>query len=325
MARSFSLRDVVLVYRLGNQGTHLHAETALTKSWQPLWVAFYSVIDKDTLTVVWRANTGKGAGFVQLHIDEDKTHAQIVYLACNPNPLILTENGDNGAPADDSSWLALLDATVAKAGQKGVHSLVAEVNELGDELPILRRAGFAVFTRQDVWTLTGRLRENNEQTILQLFTPTDEWDVAWLYAHVVPPLIQSVEPNPPDDGVTWVLREGDELLAFVVAGNGPAGTWLQFFIHPNVHDQAVDIISAAINKHAPRPDHPVYCVVRRYESWLQFPLETLGFTHWGSQAVMVKHTVHPIRKQKPVLSTLLQQQGVTTRPTTMSQRLETRD
>jgi hypothetical protein len=42
---------------------------------------------------------------------------------------------------------------VVEAGQRGIHSLVAEVDEVSDELPVLRRAGFVVYTRQDVWVL----------------------------------------------------------------------------------------------------------------------------------------------------------------------------
>ena len=52
----------------------------------------------------------------------------------------------------------LLDQAVAEVGQNGIHSLVAEADESGPELPILRRAGFAVYTRQDIWLLADKMR-----------------------------------------------------------------------------------------------------------------------------------------------------------------------
>ena len=57
----------------------------------------------------------------------------------------------------------LLDQAVSEVGKYGIHSLVAEVDENGPELPILRRAGFAVYTRQDIWVLDDEAAQVGEQ------------------------------------------------------------------------------------------------------------------------------------------------------------------
>jgi hypothetical protein len=78
-------------------------------------------------------------------------------LPPNPTAQLLGQmvNGHGERPyqVNENAWLPLLDQAVIEAGQRGIHSLVAEVNEVSDELPVLRRAGFVVYTRQDVWVL----------------------------------------------------------------------------------------------------------------------------------------------------------------------------
>lgn len=331
MARPFSLRDLALIHRLSEKGALLHAETALTKNWQPLWGALHSLFTGgDDLTFVWRAEKGEAAGFVQLHISDDSARACLIYLgATNGRDLApageLPETPPDELPTPDSNqpledvWLPLLDGVVAEVGRRGVHSLVAEVDELSPQLALLRQAGFAIYTRQDIWVCEGPVAGEAPAGVphlLSSYHPEDDWEMALLYAHIVPPLIQMVEPGPPEDGTLWVLREhGDELTAFVHVQDGPGASWLRFFIHPNAQAQASDIIRAALQLSPPREGHPVYCCVRRYQSWLQTELAREGFSLWGSQAVMVKHTVHKVRSEAPELSPALQTQGVTTPPT----------
>ncbi len=313
MIRPFSLRDLALVRRLGEHGICLDAESALTRSHHPLRGALFGLIgNNDSPTYVWRSEEGGATGFVQLQVAYD-LNARLVFLALSP-----AENGDGHVDFyNQDVWLPLLDEVVAAVGQRGLHSLVAEADESGAELAILRRAGFAIYTRQDIWIL-GRRPVTASATHLQPRQVTDEWDVELLYANTVPPLIQLVEPSPPEQGELWLLREDGELTAFVHATRGPEATWLQIFIHPNAYAQADDIVSAAVQICDKDDDYPVYCCVRRYQSWLQSSLQRSGFQLFRSQAVMVKHMSIPIAKKSGALERLLVAQGV--RPTTLLQR-----
>ena len=264
------------------------------------------------LTYVWKAEDKQFTGFIQLALEDDSHHGYIIYLSSSQSdPTLLAENGNhiNGRianqPIDESyemAWLSLLDQAVFTTGRNGMHSLVAEVNEISPELPILRRAGFAIYTRQDVWVLNS-VGKPEQESILSPRESADDWEIQLLYANTVPRLVQLVEPIPPlYTGQGWVLREGNELTAFVHIHDGPAATWMQLFIHPNAEAQIDDIIQAALNVSPPRSDHPVYCCVRRYQSWIQNALMRNGFSLWGSQAVMVKHTVHHVQKSLPDLA-----------------------
>ncbi len=323
MIRAFHLRDLTLVHRLSEHGVSLHTESALTRNLQPVRGALFSLVGGDFPTYVWKASQENTAGFIQLYLEEDTQHAHILYVSTENVPVNAADkvadsqnhgqqsNGREQTPLNETAWLSLLDQAVAEVGQHGIHSLVAEVDETGAELPVLRRAGFVVYTRQDVWVLNTAV-ESPPTNLLHTRQTADDWEIQLLYANIVPRLVQLVEPVPRiNDGIGWVLREGDEMAAFVHVYDGPVATWMRLFVHPNAESRVEEIITAVLQKHPPQPSHPVYCCVRRYQSWLQNPLARVGFQLWGSQAVMVKHTVYHSQEPKLELSAALEAQGIT--------------
>lgn len=325
MIRPFNLRDLPLVHRLSELGVSLHTESALTKNLHPTRGALFSLVGGDFPTYVWKSDKNGLAGFIQLCLDDDNVHAHILYLSSTSDNNITESNGTavsdtnstNGQrpyQVNENAWLPLLDQAVVEAGQRGIHSLVAEVDEVSEELPVLRRAGFVVYTRQDVWVLaTGEPNHTeNETNLLRPRQAEDDWDIQLLYANTVPRLVQLVEPMPPlDDGACWVLHEENELAAFVHVSVGPVATWMRLFIHPSAEIQADSIITAVVQKTPDAATRPIYCCVRRYQSWVQTALERSGFTLWGSQAVMVKHIVQKATKPLTDLSAVLEAQGIT--------------
>ncbi len=310
MIRPFNLRDLPLVRRLSEQGVSLHTESTLTNNLNPLRGALFSLVGGDFPTFVWKLEKGAAAGFIQLEMEGNERHARILFVGSAEDTAVAPHNG---APIiNENVWLPLLDQAVAEIGRRGIHSLVAEVNENGAELPVLRRAGFAVYTRQDIFRLeTAVINSFNTPMELQPRRPVDDWDIQLLYGNLVPRLVQLVEPVPPlHQGEGWLLRENDELASFAHIRAGSVATWMRLFIHPNAETQADDIIAAAAQVAAQKASQPIYCCVRRYQSWLQGPMERAGFEQWGSQAVMVKHTVHHTTKPLPELSTVIDKNRV---------------
>ena len=320
MVRSFTLRDFPLVRRLSEQGVSLHAESALTDNLQPFWGALLNIVVRDEyLTFVLKSEEQDGSGFIQILIEEDRHHAHILYLS-PAIPLtddkLLSKGSITLNDPFSEAWLSLLDQAVIEIGQQGIHSLVAECDENSSELLILRRAGFAVYARQDIWVLSS---SNLDQEIdiepaivLQPRQAGDDWDIQLFYANTVPRLVQLVEPVPPlDKGNTWVLRdERDELAAFVHINEGSRATWLRFFIHPSAETSAEEIVQMAMNIVGSRNGRKVYCCVRRYEGWSTGALTRTNFTLWGSQAVLVKHTVQHVRRHMPSLERSIENSGI---------------
>jgi hypothetical protein len=206
--------------------------------------------------------------------------------------------------------LSLIEQLTKEVGRLGFHNLVAEVSEVGPELPVLRRAGFAVYTRQDIWRCE-QLPETGDPGILQPFQTNHEWDVQLLYANNVPRLIQLVEPHPPlENGQSWVLYEDGELVAHVHLNNGEVASWMRLLIHPNANTSTESVIHSALQLAAGSADHPVFLCIRRYQSWIQSSLQQTGFEHWGSQAVLVKHLANPMQKRDSVQLSVLDPQTV---------------
>lgn len=316
MIKLFDLRDLATVRRLVTSVTSLHVESALIQDFQPIRSAVAGMLmESSTPTYVWKAETNEKVGFVQLRLREDGTRAQLIRLGAESNEVVPAKNSpppleNNQEKPNLDVWLPLLDQLAMELGQRGVQNLVADVNEVGVELPILRRAGFAVYTREDIWKLT-QYQASTKLPVWQPRRSSDDWDIHLLYANLVPRLIQLVEPSPPvHDGMVWVLREANGMTAFVQRHDGPTGSWLRFFIHPDATMPTEKIIESAVQLKPPSPDHPLYCGVPRYQSWLRLALQKIGFAHWGSHAVMVKHTVKRVQIGVPAQTQVIPAKGV---------------
>ncbi|MDX1613943.1 MAG: hypothetical protein R3300_06495 [Candidatus Promineifilaceae bacterium] len=308
MIRPFQLRDLALVHRLGEHGVVLQAEPALISSPHPLRSALiHMLVGGQYVTYVWRSADDDAAAFVQLQWEEGSSSVSLACLGSRSDGAAT----DEAPRLDEDVWLAVLDDLVAEIGSYGVHNLIAEVSETGDELPVLRQAGFAVYTRQDIW-INDEHQESFDSTVeLSKRQEVDDWDVNVLYSSVVPRLIQSVEPSPPlDKGQSWILREDDELAAFVHIRNGPAASWMRLLMHPNAQTEAGEVLKAALQIQRPSDSHPLYCCVRRYQSWLSSALEEAGFVRWGAQAVMVRHIAQRVQQRVPVLKGVLEAPAV---------------
>ena len=318
MVRPFDLRDMTLIRRLGERGVSLHTASALAENFHPLRGALRSMlVGGEFPTFVWKHENGDRAGFIQLRIANGAAQAHVLYVSPRCGDEEHDRPGANGGDVlrnrDCAIWLALLDEAVAGVGSRGIQHVIAEVDERGDELVVLRRAGFAVYTRQDIWSV--RATEYRPLGVaarpITRRAQSDEWDIQLLYANTVPRLVQLVEPLPTaGDGEGWVVRHGDELAAYVSIRRGAMATWLRFFIHPDAEAEADEIVAAALEVAFAAEPELVYCCVRRYESWLPGALERAGFSVCGSQAVMVRHTVHHVARPMPETVVALERQRV---------------
>jgi hypothetical protein len=303
MIRPFQLRDLGLVRRLGERGVVFQTQDALTTIPHPLRDALANMLVGGGSTFVWKSKEPGAAAFIQLNMADGRANAHLASVGLE------VQDSGSGVSEEDI-WLPLLDQLVGLAGQKGVHNLIAEAAEDGPELPLLRRAGFVVYTRQDIWINDqGMLDEVGES--LEERQPVDDWDISVLYSNIVPGMIQSVEPGPPlNTGRNWVLREEGELTAYVHVQPGSVADWMRLFIHPNARTKPRRIIAGAMRAQTPTTKHPMFCCVRRYQSWLLSALEKAGFRPWGSQAVMVKHIVQQVQSPARVVKNVMEPKPV---------------
>lgn len=265
----------------------MDSRAALTEKHRPLPSALwaYLVAGRGAPTLVLRQRQPGVTlrAFGQLGLCRGRSQARLVTLAAEP------------VQHESTLWLQMLDALTVQAGQSGAHALLAEVSDTAPSFEALRRAEFVVYTRQEIWVLTG---EPSQQFggALRPEQPDDRWYIQQLVSNTVPRLIQQIDPvDQTSSGLVW-MEDGDP-LAYASIHRGSRGLWLQLYLHPQAEETAHSIIQQTTAHYRPAPGIPLYCCVRRYQEWLNRPLAESGFETLGHQAVMVRHTA--VRAARP--------------------------
>ncbi len=282
---SMKLMDLPLMLRLKQNAVVLHSELGLTEDARGRNSALLSsiVFPRGLHTLLAHVDDKNVVG--QFRYRPGESNAHIVYLAPT-----LEEN------EDDSAWLHMLDAMAEQAGKNGAHNLVGEV-ELSHRLfETMRRAGYAVYSRQVIW--------RHEPIVAELacadveITPEsaeDQIGIAALLGCTIPRIMQAVMgPSADMDGL--VYRKDGPVEAYVAYSEGKHGVYLLPFLHPEVLSEAPAIIAAALLKIERCRKLPVYVSVRGYQGWLENAMLDLGFKPWLEQAVMVKHLTAGVRQ-----------------------------
>jgi hypothetical protein len=286
--RFFDLRDLLLIQRLQAHGQTLNYEGARVDGIFPLRNALQAYLLLGTGAQRTLVDTQLEA-FAQYICSKESTGVHLTYVAPAPT-----------SDEHTALWTDLLEQLVATVGSQGVHHIVAEAREDGLVLKLLHRAGFGVVTRQMLFRLDAPIAPEVDAPPLRGLRPSqskDEWGLRLLYANTVPQLAQQIE-SPVDDAFTstrWqhrqVLEREGEIIASFATRRGRIGNALRLLLHPQADAYVEALISRGLATLANDPSQPVYCRVRRYESWLQAPLEASGFELVARTALLVKYTV----------------------------------
>jgi hypothetical protein len=170
--------------------------------------------------------------------------------------------------------------------------LLADVDEQTQAFEGLRGDGFAIYARQRIWQITGRMPNKQPATKWRSAKSQDGMAMRLLYANLVPGLVQQVEPFNTTRPQGVVYYHQNELLAYVELRYGHKGIWAQPFIHPDAEELAEHFVEF-LQQIPNRRSRPVYVCVRSYQSWLETAIEALGAEASPRQAVMVRHLAIP--------------------------------
>ena len=284
-AHAIKLLDLPLMLRRRQNAIVLHSELGLTEDARGQNSALLSsiVFPRGLHTLVAQRDDRNIVG--QYRHRQGEVNAHIVYLA----PTL-------EANEDDSAWLHMLDAMAAQAGESGAHTLIGEV-ELSHRLfETMRRAGYAVYSRQVIWRGGPRGEEAVPGDLrLDAQTADDAFGVAALLGSAIPRIMQPVMgPSADMDGL--VYRKEGRIAACIAWSEGKHGVYALPFVHADALDEAPDIIAAAWRQIERSRRLPMYVCVRGYQGWLENAMRDLGFEPWLEQAVMVKHLTAGVRQ-----------------------------
>ena len=258
--RSFDWRDLPALHRLRDQCVFLDNVLVLTNG--PVFApagALLSILSPVTgvYTFLYTGVEAEGTVlFGQILHTQGWSSAHLSFLA--------PESATGGAGLSE-----LVDQMISQVGERGALHIIAEADEQTEIFDQLRQIGFGVYARQRIWKLTEGPTSGKLPGLRRAVIGRDLASVKFLYANLVPGLVQQVEPPPVSQMQGLVYYRGSELLAYVEIKYGPRGIWVQPFVHPdaeNVVEPIVDLL-----KNLPyRRSRPVYICVRSYQAWLDF-------------------------------------------------------
>lgn len=191
---------------------------------------------------------------------------------------------------DSPELVELLESLVRKAGEWGVFSLAAEVEEQSPAFEALRRAGFKVYARQQVFrcNLPALPHDTSAANHWKAAGSEHEISLRSLYQALVPPLVQAIEPLPAGTKRGLVYCQGGEVKAFSGASFGPQGIFLTPLFHPELIS-IPDLLNPLITRLEPLLGRPVYLALRAYQGWPDSQIEDILEPHLPPQVLMVRH------------------------------------
>ncbi len=311
--RPLDVRDLRLLHRVRRDGLCLHAQVAYTRGPQALQTALLDVLTpgRATHTLVSRpGSAGDDAAVGQITHDLGGPLARLSFLGPT-------------ASIERAVGLRLLDALSQEAGQRGARHLIAEVDENLPVFEILRRCGFAIFARQEIWSWQGTPPPPQPvfDGLWRGESPADAEAIQWLLSNLVPGLVLQVDDAPGPGRRGLLLWEEGELRAYLDLERGPRGVWAMPYIHPAV--EGVDPLLTAFLRRSSEPDRPTFLCLRSYQGWMVGALERTGFTKVAEQAVMVRRLAAPVRRVIPAALPAIN--GGRVEPTTPFARLRHRE
>jgi hypothetical protein len=280
--RHFDWRDFPALHRTRNQSVFLDSALVLTRGPMMMPGALFSYFAPSMGIFTYVLNgEEKGAAPV---------FGQFIHLMGSQfsHLTFLTPS----VALDSTGVPALVEYMMTESGERGALRLLADVDESSEAFEALRQCGFAIYSRQRIWQLTGFPDGGAQPATWRPVTIQDEIPIRSLHNNLVPALVQQAEPLASQHPKGMVYYDRGDLIAFVELKYGHRGIWAQPFVHPDAQDMArhfLDLLSKVPN----RRSRPVYICVRSYQSWLETAIEDLGAEAGPRQAVMVKQLVSP--------------------------------
>lgn len=282
--RPFDWRDLPVLHRLRDQCVFLNDTLVLTNG------AFFTSARAalSLLTLTRGVFTCKNEGC--------ENESSVLFGEVIHNPGHVSAHLSFLAPqsAITSAGLnELVEHMAVQVGEWGAMHILAEADEQTEVFELLRQTGFGIYARQRIWKVSDGPSSGKFPGLRRAVMSRDLASVKFLYAGLVPGLVQQVEPAPANQMRGMVYYRGNELLAYVEIKYGPRGIWVQPFVHPDAGD-VVEPMFLFLKDLPYRGSRPVYICVRSYQSWLADVLEGTGAQPGPSQGVMVRHLARRI-------------------------------
>src|SRR3990172_5735044 len=143
--RHFDWRDLSTLHRLRSQSVYLNGALLHTRG--PLMVpgALFSFLAPSMGIFTYVLN-GEEAS-------DSPVFGQFIHMMGSPLSHLTFLTPDNAL--DSTTVYSLMEHMMAQSGERGALRLLADVDESSEAFETLRHSGFAIYSRQRIWQLTG--------------------------------------------------------------------------------------------------------------------------------------------------------------------------
>lgn len=276
--RSFGLRDIPLLRRLGDKGTLLDMESVIWGSHRPLAKALGNYLTFNRRGV--HTFVFGGEGFIQGRDRASGLACDIVYIA------------PSWDESSEGAWHRLLEGFCVEKGEERTQRIFVRLRE-GEEVEVFRQIGFRGYARRQIfrWKEVPPKVLGTGKGSLRLRQVGDEWGLQRLYSSVTPWPVQQVE-RPEDIPLypmmrEYVAEEEGEIIAHFCLRPGKEGHWMKAVIHPQAEKR---LVRSGLRLFSAFKARPIYCEAREYEEGLRNALGEIGFEYLCEELLMVKHT-----------------------------------
>jgi len=282
MVHRFDIRDLPVLRALAPCGISLDSPTALTRDLHIVRTAVLAPLLPELIPetlILGRSNDA--AGCVQLDHRRGESSSRLRFLA--PRELFRDDGG-----------IELMEALVRTAGRRQAQHILADAEENTEESGFLRRAGFSIYARQDIWKGTPPFPRplSAPKGAIRPLQDGDASAAHALYCSIVPALVHQAEgfPRRPKG---WMIFEEGALVGFFNLRSGPRGMWMEPIFHPGARHTA-EWISYWLGALNLRPQDPIYVCVRSYQNWAGRLLQDNGFSLMSRRVVLIRRVVVPV-------------------------------
>ena len=320
MVRPFSVRDVILVRALQDEGVSLDLESSVLRPRTPVWDALLSQVPLNNYGASTYVVRDKGqTGFIQAQHGRNDAENYTTYVA----------PGLSGHDGASNLWQQLLEALCQGEGERGVQRIFAKLPaDANAEVDVFRKVGFRVYTQEHVFVMPQPKSDDIPIGPIRLrpWERKDAWGVHRLYCMNAPRFVQQAEHLPGEirqaatsdwahgkheEKYVWV--HNNEVVAYVQLLRGERGHWMHVLMHPDKVEHISAVVGLGVARLARYASQPVYCAARTYDNELTWALKDAGFQEHQTRFLLVKQMAVPVRQK--TFETVPHVDGVEAAPT----------
>ncbi len=273
MNRPLSWHDALTLYRYRHEGIYLDSALAVTRGSLFPSALLASLTSTGLISWICQQDGDAHALLGQSHHPPTSPSARITFIA--PRDL-----------GNSPGIHKLLDELARQSGEHGAYYLIAEAESGARIYEVLRKSGFAAYTRQRVWRweTSAATKHSNPW---RLAHHSDLLAARALYRQAVPEYILHIEPPGATPLFGLVYYAKAELHGYAEVKYGRNGIWVKPYISPAISDGEQALINL-LQSIPDRRTRPIHICVRAYQPHLEPALEALGGIPGPEQVVMVK-------------------------------------